>query len=47
MIGRLKEMAAEMGGDALILQERKIPMYMPKPIVGIVIKLRQEQPDGG
>ncbi len=43
MLNRLKEMAAEMGGDALILQERKTPMYMPKPIVGIVIKWQQEQ----
>jgi len=43
MINRLKEMAAEMGGDALILQERKTPMYMPKPIVGVVIKWQQKQ----
>ncbi|MDP8234091.1 MAG: hypothetical protein P9M06_04755 [Candidatus Saelkia tenebricola] len=43
MLGRLKEMAAEMGGDAVVLQERKTPLYTPKPIVGTVIKWQQEQ----
>ena len=43
MLSRLKEMAAEMGGDALILKERKSPMYMPKPVVGVVIKWQQDE----
>lgn len=38
MLKELKEMAAEMGGDAIILQERAFPRYAPKPLLGIVIK---------
>lgn len=38
LLNQLREMAAEMGGDAIVLQEREFPKYTPKPIVGIVIK---------
>ena len=41
MLRRLREMAAEMGGDALILQEREFPRYTPKPLRGIVIKWKK------
>ena len=45
MIGQLKKMAAEMGGDAIILQERELPRYVPKPIKGIVIKWKLKKPN--
>ncbi|MDP8252914.1 MAG: hypothetical protein P9X27_00730 [Candidatus Kaelpia aquatica] len=43
MLERLKDMAAEMGGDAIIIEERETPTYMPKPIQGLVIKWQEEE----
>ena len=43
MLKRLKDMVAEMGGDAVIIEESKTPIYMPKPIQGLVIKWQEEE----
>ncbi len=43
MLGRLKDMAAEIGGDAIIIEEHGTPAYMPKPIQGLVIKWQEEE----
>lgn len=42
MLNQLKEMAADMGGDAVIIEERDFPRYTPKPIIGVVIKWQDE-----
>ena len=38
MLQQLREMAAEMGGDGIVIEEREFPRYAPKPVAGIVIK---------
>ncbi|MDP8216875.1 MAG: hypothetical protein P9L98_06155 [Candidatus Kaelpia imicola] len=43
MLKRLKDMAAEMGGDAIIIKECGTPIYIPKPIQGLVIKRQEEE----
>ncbi|MDD5614468.1 MAG: hypothetical protein PHQ54_05305 [Candidatus Omnitrophica bacterium] len=43
MLNRLKEMAADMGGDAIILKDSDIPVYIPKPMAGIVVKWQKDE----
>jgi hypothetical protein len=43
MLNRLKDMVAEMGGEAVIIEEPETPIYMPRPIRGLVIKWQQDQ----